>query len=326
MAKEQNHQKTLDALEKKEHQKILDALEKENEARQQETELWKEKVQKQGKHLQQIRVQFMEEAEAFRQRNINLMKKDDFQDFLQNKKDLVKERDALLAKIRKHKRFANDFKSKYNKLKSNGISSKSSGISPNKEQQDKEELSLYTNQKLKATVKHLAKQVDKSQKKKNKSAKVIKEQKDQIKILEKCISLKDEELEFLLACRKTQKDEPCRKSIEIQTLPVLTTPCENLTSEIVETKCPPEENIPRNLAEKEFFLLTCAAVKIASGHMNVDELMNICPEALWKEASEQRVPFHQFHDWIEQKITRMYFQTCFKKSPKKNHNLESIFS
>jgi len=68
-----------------------------------------------------------------------------------------------------------------------------------------------------------------------------------------------------------------------------------------------------NLAEKEFFVLTCLGVKLNSGH-NMDDLMAISTEMLWEKAVEEKIKFHQYHSWIEGEITKMYYRYFFKKN------------
>jgi myosin heavy subunit len=68
-------------------------------------------------------------------------------------------------------------------------------------------------------------------------------------------------------------------------------------------------------AKMEFFMLTVLCVKINMGG-RMDVVCTKSNRELYEEAMKERVPFHQFQDWIERALMKAYIDTTCRIDPK----------
>mmetsp|Transcript_4766 Transcript_4766/g.3282 ORF Transcript_4766/g.3282 Transcript_4766/m.3282 type:complete len:80 (-) Transcript_4766:121-360(-) len=54
--------------------------------------------------------------------------------------------------------------------------------------------------------------------------------------------------------------------------------------------------------KKEFFLLTCTAIKVNSPHMAI--ICNLKPDELYELAVKESIEFYQWPQWIEKTLHR----------------------
>jgi len=55
---------------------------------------------------------------------------------------------------------------------------------------------------------------------------------------------------------------------------------------------------------QEFFYLTALAVKMT--HALGEDTLSVPTEELWLKAIDESIPFHRFHNWIENELTKRY--------------------
>lgn len=307
LAREENHQKTINALEEKEQRKKLVPLEQENKARSQELEYWLKKVEEQKKHDENINLQFNAEKVSFNQRKINLETKvANLHEFLKKEKKMTKERDEIMAKNTKYEQFAKSFESQFKKLDQQYKTHIKTNTLSKKEQRGER----VEDRRL---VEELAYRVDENLRLRKTDNAVIECNKKQISDLKSALTDLNKKIIIIPVANK--KDALPELALEASTPPEVVS-IVRPEKKIVKQKRRPQNITQRDLAEKEFFLLACLAVKLNNG-CNIDEVMAISAEKLWMKASKQKVQIHQFHGWILDQINAMYFQTRFKKNAKK---------
>lgn len=86
----------------------------------------------------------------------------------------------------------------------------------------------------------------------------------------------------------------------------------NIQSETGITVCP-NKNI-RKPPPEEYFLLTVQVVKMNSPY--ADKGLNVNTQELYNNATEEGIPFHKWHVWIESQFNQNYVQGLYKKSRK----------
>lgn len=62
---------------------------------------------------------------------------------------------------------------------------------------------------------------------------------------------------------------------------------------------------------EEYFILATQAVKMNSTYM--DAICTIPTQVLYKKATTREVPFHKWHEWIEDELNSAYIQILFQR-------------
>lgn len=322
----------IDEVKKKKHDKLVDLLIKENQSLQKEKEQLEKKYNEQKKCFQKIVTDFEDFKMNSQLLERDLMRKSKgFEEIDQSVlDDLRRERDELLAKCKTNEQLTNQAELKFRELEK-----KIQQPQKNPEQEAQYKSQLENNEYFKLA-QGLAEYNEKLQKKKETDKATVEEQQDEIEFLKRRLSAQGKDMIIMASSQgnvlfKTEDGQP-------MVIPQHRAPSENYpfqgenlgylsmnsADESIDSDTEhvdisdSEENdfheekktIP---SEKEYFALTCLSVKINSGH-NMDDLMTISMEELWKKALEEKIEFHQYHKWLELQIYKMYYQHLANKN------------
>lgn len=325
----------IDELKKKKHDKLVDLLIKENKSLQQEKEQLEKRYGERKKCFKKIVTDFEDFKMNSQLLERDLMKKSKgFEEIDQSVLgDLRRERDELLAKCNTNEQLTNQAELKFRELEKK-IQQPQENL-----EQEAQYKSQFENNAYFKLAKGLAEYNEKLQKKKETDTATVEEQQDEIEFLKRRLSAQGKDMIIMASSQgnvlfKTEDGQPmvmpehCAPSetcpFQGENLGYLSINSADETCESMDTDAEhveisdPEENdfheeektIP---SEKEYFALTCLSVKINSGH-NMDDLMTISMEELWKKALEEKVEFHQYHKWLELQIYKMYYQHLANKN------------
>jgi len=313
---------------KKKHQRIVDVLQKENNELLQEKQQLEKKYRVQNTLLQQNELQFIKLKNESKQLERNAKRvAEDFENTNQSVlDDLIKKRDALIEEYNTNKKLADKNEARFKDLK------KSLNTSPKKVQKKVQFKYLHDNENFLSTLSGLREYVVKLEKKKTQDLETIGKLHEEIETLN---NEEREERERLIFMSRGSVEVKTQNSLNVyvperfvswppyqasepgafqgETFEDLSLDDYYDESDTENTHEEVSQKDHINLAEKEFFVLTCLGVKLNSGH-NMDDLMAISTEMLWEKAVEEKIKFHQYHSWIEGEITKMYYRYFFKKN------------
>lgn len=309
-----NQQKSLNAMHTNAYQKEEEKLKKEN------TKLTKEVAQlekirnDQIEHLKKIREKFELEKKQFAQKKIDLdMQKVEVKFFSQERVILEKQVQEQLFKRDKSKLNAEHAKKKLGNVE---MQFKQACLSQTKGQQKKdkrkkEKLSKEKKEKLRQAIVEKSEEVGLSLAEIKKLEKFLKCQAEQIRNLEeekkKCIVENEEKKKYFAENEKKRQEyinildnDAIEKEESVNPIQ------SEEKKQILKKKNP----MPLDKVMKDYFWLTCLAVKLSAGQ-NIDSILTIDPEILWKKALQLNVPWMNYYEWLEKEITRMGIEILY---------------
>lgn len=305
-AQEQTHQKTVDLFEKENRQKIVDGLKKENASQNKAVKNGEEKINQQTEQMEKIKREFEEKKFESEQTKAELMKKVEIlETFLKSKDDLTKERDRQSERHLMYQEIFNDFKSKSKELKKQHKRDLS-----NHEGLSKSIKSPKTKHQRKLIKKKSA-QIRKNAKETNERENWIKIKQDEINELKRQLNIQAQQMKG--SEKRLRNTPPVIKFIpacvESSTPASNETPVTSTLTKKVSHQKPRMEPKKSQYddAEREFFFKAFFAVNKAHS-FNIDTKIGISAKTFWKKASEQKIHFPQFHNWVYDEMTKICLQ------------------